>query len=177
MFQWLRRFWTPTTPAAQLQTAPDTLDLWEPQQREIYHYFDGQKVRNADPMPLFRRMKDVSTDLEIEFKVARSGMKGADEHYQKAVQRIRGIFDVKPLEEGGLTEIECVELFTHFWNYSGGVKKNLPPPSTPSPGTSDDTPPSTGPAPVPASPTPPSSDSGSTAAAATTGPPAASPSA
>lgn len=155
----------------------DPVDLFRPKERDIYHYFDGTAVRDADPLPLYRKMKDVITDLEVEFKVASSGMKGADEHYTSAVNRIRGIFDLKPFPEGGLTEMECVALFRHFFNYSGGVKKKLPPSSTPSPGTSDDTPPSTEPVPEPSPPTELSSGSGSTASEPTTEPPAESPSA
>jgi len=165
IYNWLSSWFAKPRPPQEVQAMPD---LFFPKEREIYRYFDGQKVRSADPMRLYQKLKGVSADLEIEFKVARSGMKGADEAYNKAVSRIHGIFDTKPLEEGGITDVEAVNLFGHFWNYSGGVKKKVPPHTTPSTGTSEGTPTNTESAQEKPSPTSPTSDSGSTAAEPTT---------
>lgn len=124
---------------------PVRSDLFTVKQREIYSYFDGTKVRKADPLPVYRRLKDAAPDLEVEFRVARSEMKNADEHYTKAVERIRKIFLLEPFDNGGLTDMECVALFDHFWKYSGGVKKKAQPVPTPSGGTSESTPQNTNP--------------------------------
>lgn len=175
--RWLTDLWNYFTQPKSGVVLNDPVDLFHPKERDIYHYFDGKDVRVADPLPIYRKMKDVITDLEVEFKVAASGMQGADEHYTSAVNRIRGIFNLKSFSEGGLTEMECVTLFRHFFNYAGGVKKKLPQSSTPSPGTSESTPPSTEAVPEPSPPTEPSLGSGSTASEPTTEPPAESPSA
>ncbi len=161
MFVWLKRLlgW---------KTEEYRLDIYSPKQRAIFRYFDGQKVRDVDPMVIYRKIMDGAADLSIAMKVARSGWKGeAAKAHDEMIADLRGIFGVKSLDEGGLTEPETAELFVQFMNYCGWVKKNWSPPTT----LPEDVLPSTSPSPDGGSPTPNSSGSGSSAAVPPTAPP------
>ncbi|MDE2098090.1 MAG: hypothetical protein KGL39_12625 [Patescibacteria group bacterium] len=107
----------------------DPYDLYKPGERLIYHYYDGIKTVSADPLRLYRQMMDVGPELSVEIKVSRSASKDASKAHVDAIKHIRSIFDIKPYEEGGLTEVECLQLLDHFWIYTGHLKKN----SSPSP--------------------------------------------
>lgn len=94
--------------------------------RQIYRYFDGIKVVSADPMILYRKLMDVKPDLVSDMKVAESDWKSENTKAQaRIVTKIRGLFDVKSFEEGGLTEMETEGLLDHFLVYTDTVKKNL----------------------------------------------------
>lgn len=149
MFGWLRG----------LFRREDAFDLYRPKDRLIYSYFDGQRVVKADPMVLHKRLMEVGPDLSVEMKVAASESKDAATYHGKLIERIRKIFDVKTLTEGGLGEVETTELLDHFLTYCGRIKKKDSPPPT-SPGATS--PPSAS-SPVANPATPSSSPSGSTA--------------
>lgn len=151
-------------------------DLYAPKERQIYRYWNGQSVILADPMLIWKRLTAVGPELSVHLKVAMSPMPDADKEHEHAARKIRGIFDLKPLAEGGLTEAEALELLDHFLAYCEQVKKNSKSVMTPSPSPAIWQG-STFPATPPSPPTSSTSDSGSTANGRNTASPQASPSA
>lgn len=149
---WLLR----RTPAVE-----DLLDVYQPRERAIYRYFDGQKQVSADPLALHYRYCDRSGDLGVMARVANSICKDAGKAFLDVVRYIREIFELKPVAEGGLTDNEAVELLAHFLRYIETVKKNSPPSSMSAPATSAPSAPSSdaGP-PSPNTPVSPSTDAG-----------------
>ncbi len=152
-------------------------DTYSPRQRAIYRYFVGTDERGAekfvvtDPMALYRKVMDRRDDITVNVKVALSPSKDADECYARMIAHIREIFGVAPYEQGGLTEIELMELYDHFLTYAEGVKKNSSPTPTSSRATSPGTPLSW----AAARPTGNTSASGSTVGGSSSAPPAPSP--
>lgn len=107
---------------------------FRPKERMIYVYFDGRKDVKADPMILYRRLMDRRMELSSDIKAAFSGSpKFAAKAYTKMIDNIREIFQVKPLDEGGLTEPEAGDLLAHFMDWTEDLKKNsrmFPTPAT-----------------------------------------------
>lgn len=164
MLGWLKRLFgsTPTSP-----------DLYHPGERMIFSYFDGGKVVRADPMVLERKLMAVGPELNIDIKVSRSISKDAPESHKRMLEKLRDIFGVKSLEEGGLTEVETVSLFEHYLWYTDTLKKNSSLTVTSPTGTSAPSGPSSDGSP----PTSSSSASGSTGSEISTGGPGSSPTA
>lgn len=121
----------------------DELSVFKAEDMLIYSYDNGQGTVKADPMVLFKRYAEKIEEIKVDLKVAQSPMKDADQAYDKGLERIRWVFDIKPYSEGGLTEVKTLELFYHFSRFIMDIKKNssgtptLPPtsasPSPPSP--------------------------------------------
>jgi len=149
-------------------------NLYRPRQRQIYHYWNGQKVIAADPMILYKRIMDVGPELDAVIRIAASQSKEAPRAYHDMLVLVRGIFDLQALAEGGLTETEAAGLLDHFMLYTSELKKNGSPPATSSTSSAPTPSSESGDA---ASATRPTSDSGSTANACSTGGPGPSPTA
>ena len=147
-------------------------DLYRPGERLIYSYFNGQKIVRADPLRLYKRVMEYGPELSINLKVAKSPMKDADKCHTDAVKRCREIFDVKPVEDGGLTELETIDLLDHFLLYTQALKKNTKnsPTDVESPSLLASEQPTDASQPTANLP-----DSGSTASASSTAPPEPSP--
>lgn len=127
-FSWLFSFFRTTSP----------LDLYHPKERLIYAYFNGKEIVKADPMILYRKFKDKEVLIDSAIKAIRgpeSKWKGPERI--NFIKYIREIFDLKPFEEDGLTELELSDLFNHFLTYCGDVKKNSSPSQTSSTPTED----------------------------------------
>ena len=123
--------------------------LYEESERRIYHYFDGEKVVRADPMPIYRRVMEVVGDLQADITVMNSPSKGATEARRKCAEKAYRILAVKPLDQdGGLTEAEVVNELFRFWNWCDNLKKNTKSPPTSAGGTSDSSPSPPGDGPV-----------------------------
>lgn len=142
-------------------------DVYRPTERVIYHYWDGGKTVSADPMTLYRKVMEVGPELSIDLTVANSPSKDSGEAHRKAVEKVRTVFGVKGLEEGGLTEAESLDLLDHFMAFCEALKKN----SSRSPTSPAATSATTASSSAAGSPTPSSSGSGSTANGPSTGPP------
>lgn len=164
VWAWLRSLFVSEAPG----------DVYLPQEREIYKIFDGKELRCWDPLVLYKRLRQRGGDISTDIRVASLPMKKSAEAHDSLIRNIRWVFEVKPFEEGGLSEIECLELLTHFWEYISTIKKNSrtwqtsaeeTSPTTPSPTAEEENP-----------PTKPSSDSGSDDDEPPTGPLSPSPS-
>ena len=108
-------------------SSPSQWDVYNPPERGIYSYFNGENLVKADPMLLYRRMKDRWSDMSVSFKVARSGSHiggGYNKAQDDVIRYIREIFDLKEFANGGLTIAMCLDLLTHFRNYTETLKKN-----------------------------------------------------
>ncbi len=98
--------------------------LYHPKKRMIYCYFDGKKDVKADPMVLYRRAMENGPELSIDLKVANIPNKDSAKAHKGAVEKIRKIFSLVSFEDGGLTELETLDLLDHFFAFCDGVKKN-----------------------------------------------------
>lgn len=119
-------------------TPKEQFDVYLPRERKIYSYFNGEKVLKADPMDIQRKLSAVSTELDMDLKIATSTefagnlpeaiMKNvfldAEKARQNALKTLRGVFNVKTLDEGGLLDDEVFDVFSHFMIYVQAVKKN-----------------------------------------------------
>ena len=164
MFGWLTNLFRKNT------DDDETFGLYHPKETLIYTYWNGQKLIKADPLTLYKKMMEQGPDLQTVIKVASSIHKDASKAHTEAVSRIRSIFNVKSYEEGGLTEIQTMDLLDNFLTFSGFSKKN----SNPSPISSGETSGPSDPSPVGNPHTPNSGDSGSAAAVPPTDSPIAS---
>lgn len=158
MLNWLKSWFTPKTP-----TPTNPPNLWRPKERLIFSFFDGKENRSVDPMPLYRKVRDIEKEVAADLVLARSQMKDALKGWSLAAGRIRKAFGLDEYsDQGGLTELECVELFDAFKAWVGVEKKSTPSPSTTSAETSTPTPPSSNGNKTETSPTPNGSAGGST---------------
>jgi hypothetical protein len=112
----------------------DQYEVYRPKERLIYSYFDGKNIVHADPISTYKRLMAVGPELSVRIKLANSPSNAAGQAHEELLRDIRKVFGVKALDEGGLTEIETVDLLDHFLIYCARVKKKQNPwpmPSTP----------------------------------------------
>lgn len=96
--------------------------------REVFTYFDGLKARSADPIVVFRMLKDDKTfNMDVHPALVDAGDVDAIGITAAAV---RSAFGVKSLDAGGLTEQECVALLLDYFAWVEDVKKKLSGPVT-----------------------------------------------
>lgn len=165
MFRFFRNLFTKWK-RRKFSALPESIDLYSPEERLLYGYWNGNRYVFQDPMVLYKRVMEVGPELSIDIQVANSPIKGNIEASKKLMDKIRKIFDIEPYDpakpnNSGLTEIGLSGLLTHFLTYSDIVKKNVlgsPPPQTisvptasPAPSAQEESP-----------PTPPTSDTTST---------------
>jgi hypothetical protein len=120
-------------------------DIFQPDERLIFHFFDGEKVVRADPMILWERMKERWNDLWVDAAVAFSQLdvKGKKEAREKWFANVCWIFKVRELDgSGGLTRAEIQGLYASFQTYCEWAKKKYKSTAT-SPETTLPTPEST----------------------------------
>lgn len=112
--------------------------------RGIFSFHDGKRTRRCDPIVIARRLwsakieqqslfaempgmtsPPVAFDSTLARKLIKSGIgEQMQRGYFEMAQAAQQAFDVKPLNEGGLTELECAHLVDRLENYLGDVKKN-----------------------------------------------------
>jgi len=118
----------------------------EPEQtRDIFEFWDGTETRRVDPLQIWYRLWQLE-DIEATMQRAANNEMEA---VQEVIVATRGLFDLKPLESNGLTEIEVQTLLMKYLDYASELKKKhgpLPmpwrmlaplPPQSPSDTTSD----------------------------------------
>lgn len=106
-------------------------------QRMIFEYWNGSFMCRADPIVLFRNLRN-HEEFNIDAHLSRSDMLDpfcsvknpiAEEAYGLCVKAAREVFNIPALEEGrgrwGLTEQECVALLKAFLNYALDLKKSF----------------------------------------------------
>ncbi len=141
-------------------------NLYKPKQRHIYSYWDGTNLIKADPIVLWKKVMGIWPELSIDMRVANSPSRDALQAHEAMIRKIRELFTLKSLEEGGLSELEAIGLLDHFLLFCNITKKNSSPSATTQTGTSPVTPEPTTPSgeksSTPSPATPNTSDSGST---------------
>ena len=110
-----------------------SIDLFKPDERLIFSFWDGEKTVNADPMVLNRRLMNKWAELTVDINIATSTLlqhKEVDKARNNIVKASREIFNLKSPPDnsldcsGMLTEVEAMDLLNRFREYVGDVKKN-----------------------------------------------------
>jgi hypothetical protein len=98
------------------------------QERMIFEFWDGEKRRKVDPLVVQRALvSDKDFDLEIELKHIAASTPLAVEAMENIIRGIRAAFKIKSLDDGGLTDSECLAVMVQFGTWMGDVKKKLLP--------------------------------------------------
>lgn len=107
--------------------------------RGLFAYYDGRWNRRADPMVVARRLWSVNVSKEISpgvfapmpfesmdsLKLIKSGVgTQIQQGYAEIAQATRYAFQLRPFEQGGLSEHECETLLERYEDWMGDVKKN-----------------------------------------------------
>lgn len=109
----------------------DRIDVYLPRERVIYQFFDGQVVRAVDPMEIYKKVSPKLAIISADSKAVKvPNSKFAGKAHDNMIAIIREIFAIKPLSEGGLTEMETLAVFDHWWDFARTVKKNSSPSQT-----------------------------------------------
>lgn len=91
-------------------------------ERYIFRYHDGLTDKAADPMAAWLALEghpEFVPDRDIE-RLA----KGDATAIPPTVAAAREAFTLPILADGGLTDLECLELLTRFYEFLGELKKN-----------------------------------------------------
>lgn len=112
-----------------------TFGVYRPAERLIYQYWDGQTDRKGDPLELFRRLTTYDgLALDVDAQLALGETREAPKALTRVIGAVRDVFRVKPMDEGGLPEAECLGLLLHFMTFIAGVQRDLAPlPTSPPP--------------------------------------------
>lgn len=91
--------------------------------RFIYRYWNGQRIVVGDPMVLWRSLQANENYREDDLKLLT-----VEDLRLKVIERLAGVvkdvFTIPPVDQGGLTELECIEELARFLDYSGVQKKS-----------------------------------------------------
>lgn len=104
--------------------------FWK-RRRSIFAYWDGARTRRVDPMAVWQALTDHPRfDWETTPKLidlpgdSKADRKLSMESLALTAEAVRLAFDLPDVEEGGLTQWECVGLLTQFVGYLEGLKKS-----------------------------------------------------
>ena len=132
--------WFTTQPKSNIEDLFDRVDVFLPKERLIYQFFDGQVLRAVDPMEMYKKVSPKLGIIAADSKALKvPESKFAKDAHTRLIALIRELFEIKPLNQGGLTELETLAVFDHWWDFTCTVKKN----SSPSPTDAEATLPST----------------------------------
>ena len=113
-------------------------DGFLPCEQEYYPYWDGKRMRKGDPLTILRKLYSAEgMNLDSELNVAALPSGEALEAHGNIFRAIRGAFDVKTIEEGGLLDTKCKELMIHFMAWCEKKNQSMPPSPTCYPSTLD----------------------------------------
>ena len=101
--------------------------------RLVFQYWDGTRIRCADPFRLYRDLQSVEgVDIAA---LAPMVDEGSEPETTQVVNAIAKVFDVPRLnDQGGLTDWEILNLLADLNNYLLSVKKKYNPgPTSPQP--------------------------------------------
>jgi hypothetical protein len=91
--------------------------------RFIFVYWNGQKIVKGDPMVFWRSLQQHEDYREDDFKLIQvEGLR--NQIFGKLSGVVRDVFGIKTAEEGGLTELECLDILRSYIEYSGFQKKS-----------------------------------------------------
>jgi hypothetical protein len=90
------------------------------EKREIFQYYDGLINRKADPLLLLERVTQSDFDMQSDMDLVLADDPAA---FNKMIEMVYSVFEVKEYEKGGLTRLECHDLFDRFLGYLVDLKK------------------------------------------------------
>jgi hypothetical protein len=104
-----------------------TREAFSDKQRQIFRYWDGAKVLRADPAVILQEMSaHPTTNFDTEPRIMRQQDTFGQEAYDSVLVGIRDVFKLKPIsEDGGLTEIETLDVWIKFQEFITGLKKTF----------------------------------------------------
>jgi hypothetical protein len=107
-------------------------DYYGDRQKKLFKYWNGSRVVKADPLVIYKKFLEVRPDLAVNIKLARSAHKDSNEGHDKAMAKIREVFQIPvPANElepkGTLTHSELSGLLDSFLTYIDKLKKNSRP--------------------------------------------------
>ena len=115
-----------------------THGAWAPAERLIYEYFDGDKLRKADPMPLYQKVLARRAELRAAWETATLAVPNdfSEKAQRDLVNGSREVFSLPKLgpndeveyEADGkqvktLSDMECLSLLNDFLVFTEHVKK------------------------------------------------------
>lgn len=94
--------------------------------RLIFSFWDGKQFTSADPFVLLRKLTNTDKfDMTADLKSLQiPDPKIISEKIGFIAEGVREIFSLRPFEDGGLSELECVQLLLTFSDFLDRVKKN-----------------------------------------------------
>lgn len=103
-------------------------DLYYPQKRLIFHYFNGTATVPADPMTLYRKLVEQGVDMAKNLHAfhAATNERAALTAHDELVKQVNAAFNLKPFEEGGVTSIETLAIWDQFLKFIGWAGGLLP---------------------------------------------------
>ncbi len=97
--------------------------------RGIYIFHDGRNWRRVDPLATYLRFFDIP-GFDPDKALADLSSGDPQKRLKKVSETasaVRTAFRVLPLDSGGLTDLECIELLSGFVDYAEDLKKNIEP--------------------------------------------------
>jgi hypothetical protein len=117
MFGWLRK--------------KTDFELYGPDEKKIFSYWNGERTVKADPLVLFKRYSEKRLELSRDLVLAKSMHSDADKGHSWAMSKIREVFAIKeppnllePWKDQTLGEDELGNLLVKFLQYIDSLKKN-----------------------------------------------------
>lgn len=101
-------------------------NVFHPKDRVLYKFWDGKDQVTADPLVLFKKLMEKGKEVSHNMKLSNSNDSNSTQGHSNLVANARWIFNVKPLELGGLTEQECVNLLDHFLSWCSDITNKFP---------------------------------------------------
>lgn len=108
--------------------------------RGLFFFHDGRRWRSSDPLDVARKLfTHPEFDWDETPQLLLTGRAVVQlESFRIIGTAVRDALQIPPVEQGGLTDLECLDVLTEFRGYLGDVKKNgslfpISPDSTDSP--------------------------------------------
>jgi hypothetical protein len=91
--------------------------------RYVFKFWNGHRTVFADPMVIWRALQSNEDFREDDFRLMKVEAL-RDKIIGKVAGITREVFELKSVHDGGLTELECLDLLKAFMIYSGFQKKS-----------------------------------------------------
>ena len=91
--------------------------------RYVFKFWNGHRTVFADPMVIWRALQSNEDFREDDFRLMKVEAL-RDKIIGKVAGITREVFELKSVHDGGLTELECLDLLKAFMMYSGFQKKS-----------------------------------------------------
>lgn len=103
-------------------------------QRQIFRFWDGKRIRAADPLHVLRALRADPEYTDTEH--LKPAANGDDDARRIVASATRRAFGLAELADGGLSDLECLAILSQFLHWTRYLKKNTARPQN-SPETSE----------------------------------------